>query len=131
MTNYGKLIIQGHLTSSRYQFISNSNLSGRIISFFSYLRNVKHVILKRLLPKVPGRFGRWKCTKRLRVTRKKIAWITLIISHEWQRVVFKITLFKEATRKIKFIWNRNKVNIERKAYRNRYNHGISPKHASY
>ena len=29
-----KLVIQGHLTSSRYQFIPSSYFSGRIISFF-------------------------------------------------------------------------------------------------
>ena len=41
-----KAFNQGHLTSSRNQFMPNSNFSGRIISFFSYLRNVKHAILK-------------------------------------------------------------------------------------
>ena len=50
LTCYRKLVIQGHLTLSRYQFIPNSYFSGRIISFFkifSYLRYVKQAILKR------------------------------------------------------------------------------------
>ena len=34
LTCYRKLVIQGHLTSSRYQFMPSSNFSGRIISFF-------------------------------------------------------------------------------------------------
>ena len=66
-----KLVIWGHLTSSRYQFMPISNFSGRIISFlsiFPYLRNVKHAISKRNLtfhPTVPGN----ECTNILRITQ--------------------------------------------------------------
>ena len=50
LTYYWKLVVQGHLTSSRYQFMPSSNFSGRIVSLlsiFSYIRNGKRAILTR------------------------------------------------------------------------------------
>ena len=63
VTCYRKLVLQGHLTPSRYQFMPSSNFSGRIVSFLSFFPI--SVTLNETFHLSPPHN---ECTNRLRIT---------------------------------------------------------------